>query len=175
MSAAKNKDNPVDLIARAAKTFRRRPSWDEYFMAIARVVATRSTCDRKHVGAVIVREKMILTTGYNGSIRGLSHCDDDGHMMEDGHCVRTVHAEANAIVQAARNGVRLDNADIYVTASPCFGCYKLIANSGLTRIVFGEFYRDSRIFELSEKLGIKLDHLPIEGVAKDAAAAEPSA
>src|SRR6186713_1772731 len=67
-------------------TTRIRASWDEYFMAIARVVATRSTCDRKHVGAVIVREKMILTTGYNGSIRGLSHCDDDGHLMEDGHC-----------------------------------------------------------------------------------------
>ncbi|HEY4158364.1 MAG TPA: dCMP deaminase family protein, partial [Polyangiaceae bacterium] len=105
-----------------------RASWDEYFMAIARVVATRSTCDRKHVGAVIVRDKMILTTGYNGSIRGLPHCDDEGHMMEDGHCVRTVHAEANAIVQAARNGVRLDRADIYVTASPCFGCFKLVAN-----------------------------------------------
>jgi dCMP deaminase len=154
-------------------TQRLRASWDEYFMAIARVVATRSTCDRKHVGAVIVREKMILTTGYNGSIRGLSHCDDDGHMMEDGHCVRTVHAEANAIVQAARNGVRLEGADIYVTASPCFGCYKLIANSGLGRIVFGEFYRDSRIFELSEKLGIKLDHLPIEGVLQGEPGVEP--
>ena len=142
----------------------KRASWDEYFMAIARVVATRSTCDRKHVGAVIVRDKMILTSGYNGSIRGLPHCDDEGHMMEDGHCVRTVHAEANAIVQAARNGIRLDKADIYVTASPCFGCFKLVANSGLSRIVFGEFYRDSRIFELSEALGIKLDHLPIESV-----------
>jgi dCMP deaminase len=143
---------------------RTRASWDEYFMAIARVVATRSTCDRKHVGAVIVRDKMILTSGYNGSIRGLPHCDDEGHLMEDGHCVRTVHAEANAIVQAARNGIRLDRADIYVTASPCFGCFKLVANSGLSRIVFGEFYRDSRIFELSEALGIKLDHLPIESV-----------
>jgi dCMP deaminase len=141
-----------------------RASWDEYFMAIARQVATRSTCDRKHVGAVIVREKMILTTGYNGSIRGLSHCDDEGHMMEDGHCVRTVHAEANAIVQAARNGVRLEGAHIYVTASPCFGCYKLIANAGMKRIVFGEFYRDERIFKLSEQLGIKLDHLPIESL-----------
>ena len=126
------------------------------------------------VGAVIVREKMILTTGYNGSIRGLGHCDDEGHLMEEGHCVRTVHAEANAIVQAARNGVRLDGADIYVTASPCFGCYKLIANSGLTRIVFGESYRDSRIFELSEKLGIKLDHLPIEGVPREAGAEPPA-
>ncbi len=143
-----------------------RASWDEYFMAIAREVATRSTCDRKHVGAVIVREKMILATGYNGSVRGLAHCDDEGHMMEDGHCVRTVHAEANAIVQAARNGVRLEGAGIYVTASPCFGCYKLIANSGLSRIVFGEFYRDERIFTLSEQLGIQLEHLPIEQVPR---------
>jgi len=79
-----------------------RASWDEYFMAIARQVATRSTCDRKHVGAVVVKDRMILTTGYNGSIRGLPHCDDVGHLMEDGHCVRTTHAEANALVQAAR-------------------------------------------------------------------------
>jgi dCMP deaminase len=141
-------------------TERRRASWDEYFMAIAREVATRSTCDRKHVGAVIVREKLILATGYNGSVRGLSHCDDEGHLIEDGHCVRTIHAEANAIVQAARNGVRIDAADIYVTASPCFGCFKLIANCGLKRIVYGEFYRDQRIFTLSEQLGIKLDLLP---------------
>jgi dCMP deaminase len=143
---------------------RRRASWDEYFMAIGRVASTRSTCDRKHVGAVVVRDRMILATGYNGSIRGLAHCDDEGHMMEDGHCVRTVHAEANAIVQAARNGVRLENADIYVTASPCFGCFKLIANAGIRRIVFGEFYRDERIFKLSEMLGIQLEHLPIETV-----------
>jgi len=145
-------------------TERKRASWDEYFMAIAREVATRSTCDRKHVGAVIVREKMILTTGYNGSIRGLSHCDDEGHLMEDGHCVRTVHAEANAIAQAARNGVRVEGADIYVTASPCFGCFKLIANAGLTRIVFGEFYRDQRIYLLSTELGIKLEHLSLDQV-----------
>lgn len=138
----------------------KRASWDEYFMAIASEVATRSTCDRKHVGAVIVRDKMILATGYNGSIRGLPHCDDEGHMMEDGHCVRTVHAEANAIAQAARNGVAVDEAHIYVTASPCFGCFKLVANAGLKRIVFGEFYRDQRIFDLSKLLGITLDHVP---------------
>jgi dCMP deaminase len=142
---------------------RQRASWDEYFMAIGRVVAARSTCDRKHVGAVIVRDRIILATGYNGSIRGLSHCDDEGHMMEDGHCVRTVHAEANSIVQAARTGVRIDGADIYVTASPCFGCFKLIANAGLARIVFGEFYRDERIFTLSKALGITLEHLPVAG------------
>lgn len=138
---------------------RHRASWDEYFMAIARQVATRSTCERKHVGAVIVREKMILATGYNGSVRGLPHCDDEGHLMEDGHCVRTIHAEANAIVQAARNGVRVEGAHIYVTASPCFNCFKLIANAGLGRIVFGEFYRDERIFTLSERLSIQLTHL----------------
>ena len=147
---------------------RRRASWDEYFMAIAREVATRSTCDRKHVGAVIVRDKIILATGYNGSIRGLPHCDDEGHMMEDGHCVRTVHAEANAIAQGARTGARLEGGAIYVTASPCFGCFKLIANAGLSRIVFGEFYRDHRIYEFSAALGIELVHQPL-------AAPEPTA
>lgn len=140
---------------------RKRVGWDVYFMEIAKQVATRSTCSRKHVGAVIVRDKMILATGYNGSIRGLEHCDDVGHMMEDGHCVRTVHAEANAIAQAARSGVRIDGAHIYVTASPCFGCFKLIANSGIQRICFGEFYRDERIFTLSKQIGIELEHIDL--------------
>jgi len=143
-----------------------RASWDEYFMAIARQVATRSTCDRKHVGAVIVRDRMILATGYNGSLRGLPHCDDIGHLMDGGHCVRTVHAEANAIVQAARSGVRLEGGEIYVTASPCFGCFKLIANAGLARVVFGEFYRDERIFEFGRALAVELVHLPPEAGAE---------
>ncbi len=125
-------------------------------MNVAREVATRSTCDRKFVGAVVVRDRSILATGYNGSIRGLPHCDEQGHLMEEGHCVRTVHAEANAIVQAARNGVRIEGASIYVTASPCWGCFRLIGNAGITRIVFGEFYRDNKIFEFSQKLGIEL-------------------
>jgi dCMP deaminase len=150
---------------------RQRADWDDYFMGIAAQVATRSTCDRKHVGAVIVREKMILATGYNGSMRGLEHCDDVGHLMQDGHCVRTVHAEANAIVQAARNGVRSEGSSIYVTASPCFSCFKLIANAGIERIVFGEFYRDERIFTFSEKLGIELTHLPAAGGAWQAGSA----
>ena len=139
----------------------KRASWDEYFMRIAREVSSRATCDRKQVGAVIVRDRCILATGYNGSIRGLPHCDDVGHMMEDGHCVRTLHAEANAIIQAARNGVRIDGADIYVTASPCWGCFKMIANAGIGRIVFGEFYRDERIFEFAQQLGIELSHQAI--------------
>jgi dCMP deaminase len=131
-----------------------RATWDEYFMRIAKEVATRATCDRKHVGAVIVRDKSILATGYNGSIRGLPHCDEEGHLMEDGHCVRTIHAEANAIVQAARNGVRIDEATIYVTASPCWNCFKVIANAGIKKIVYGEFYRDERVFAIADRLGI---------------------
>ena len=127
-------------------------SWDEYFMNVARVVATRATCDRKHVGAVLVRDRTILSTGYNGSIRGLPHCTEAGHMMEDGHCVATVHAEANAIIQAAKNGVAIEGATIYTTASPCWPCFKLIANAGCRRIVFGEFYRDNRIFEYAQRI-----------------------
>jgi dCMP deaminase len=139
----------------------RRASWDEYFMNIARVVASRATCDRKHVGAVLVRDRTILSTGYNGSIRGLPHCSEAGHMMEDGHCVRTVHAEANAIIQAAKNGVAIEGSTVYTTASPCWPCFKLIANSGARRIVFGEFYRDQRIFEHAQALKIELVELQV--------------
>lgn len=135
---------------------RKRSDWDEYFMEIARVVASRATCDCKHVGAVIVRDRTLLSTGYNGSIRGLPHCDEVGHMMENGHCVATIHAETNAILQAAKNGVAIDKADIYITASPCWPCFKMIANAGIRRIVFGEFYRDARIFEYAHKLEIEL-------------------
>ena len=137
-----------------------RVPWDQYFMNIAEVVASRSTCDRKFVGAVIVRDKTILSTGYNGSIRGLPHCSDVGHMMENDHCVATIHAEANAIVQAARNGVMIDGATIYATASPCWSCFKQIANAGIKRICYGEFYRDERTFEVAQKLGIEMVHVP---------------
>src|SRR5512139_955316 len=131
-----------------------RADWHTYFMNIARQVASRSTCDRKHVGAVIVRAKTILSTGYNGSIRGLAHCDEVGHLMEEGHCVRTVHAEANGIAQAARNGVAIEGAEIYITASPCWGCFRLLANSGIQRIYYGEFYRDAKIHDFAEEAGI---------------------
>jgi dCMP deaminase len=141
-----------------------RSSWDQYFMDIAKQVATRATCDRKHVGAVVVRDRTILSTGYNGSIRGMPHCDEVGHMMESGHCVATVHAEANAILQAAKNGVRIEGATLYTTASPCWPCFKLIANSGCVRIVYGEFYRDPRIFEVASQL--KLELVSLEGAAQ---------
>ena len=144
----------AELSQRAeAKT---RVGWDEYFMRIACEVAGRSTCDRKHVGAVIVRDRNILSTGYNGSIAGLPHCDDVGHLLENDHCVATIHAEANAILQAAKNGVRIDGASIYTTASPCWNCFKLIVNAGMRRIWFGEFYRDERIFDTAAQLGVEL-------------------
>lgn len=137
-----------------------RASWDRYFMDIATVVASRSTCDRKHVGAVIVRDKTILSTGYNGSIRGMPHCTESGHMLEGGHCIATIHAEQNAIIHAAKNGVSIDRGAIYITASPCWSCFKSIVNAGITRIVYGEFYRDARIFDVATQLGVELLHLP---------------
>jgi dCMP deaminase len=143
-----------------------RAPWDEYFMNIAQVVSTRSTCPRKYVGAVVVRNRIILSTGYNGSIRGLPHCSDVGHMMENGHCVATIHAEVNAILQAARSGVMIDGGTLYVTASPCWSCFKASANAGILRICYGEFYRDERIFEVAKQANIELVHVP---VAREAA------
>ena len=141
-----------------------RVPWDQYFMNIAQVVASRSTCPRKFVGSVIVRDRTILSTGYNGSIRGMPHCTEAGHMMENDHCVATIHAEANAIIQAARNGVNIDGATNYVTASPCWNCFKQLANAGIVRIVYGEFYRDDRIFEVARQIGIELVHVALPGV-----------
>jgi dCMP deaminase len=135
---------------------RRRVDWNTYFMNIAREAATRSTCDRKHVGAVIVRDRTILSTGYNGSIRGMPHCDEMGHTMENDHCVATIHAEANAIIQAARNGVNINGGEMYTTASPCWNCFKLIANAGIVRIFYAEFYRDERSLQVAAKIGVEL-------------------
>lgn len=118
-----------------------RSNLDQYFMGIARVVATRATCDRLHVGSVIVREKRILATGYNGSIAGTGHCDNDGHLMENGHCVRTVHSEANAIAQAAACGTPIKGSTIYVTHTPCWGCFKLLVNAGIKHIIYDNPYR----------------------------------
>jgi len=143
-----------------------RIDWDTYFMRIAREVAGRSTCDRKNVGAVIVRNRNILSTGYNGSISGMPHCDEVGHMMENGHCVGTIHAEANAVLQAAKNGVMINGASLYVSASPCWSCFKLLANAGIRRICFGEFYRDERIFTVAQRLGIEM--VDLSGAAGEA-------
>ena len=134
----------------------KRLDWDTYFMRIAREVSGRSTCDRKHVGAVVVRDRTILSTGYNGSIAGMPHCDDAGHMIENEHCVATIHAEANAILQAAKNGVMIAGATIYVSASPCWNCFKMLANAGIRRIAYGEFYRDQRVFDVANRIEIEM-------------------
>lgn len=137
-----------------------RPSWDRYFMEIAKTVSTRATCPRLAVGAVIVKDKRILSTGYNGSPPGLAHCTDDGCWIEDGHCVRVIHAEHNAVLQGARHGISLEGADCYCTALSCLGCGKALVSAGITRLVFGSDYRpDHRLYEL----GLSLEHVPMIG------------
>ena len=125
-------------------------------MEIAIQVSKRSTCDRRMVGAVIVRDKTILSTGYNGSIRGLPHCDEVGHLMEAGHCVRTIHAEVNAVAQAAKNGTSIQSGQLYTTSSPCWPCFKIMANSGIQKVYFGDFYRDERMLEYAQQSRIEL-------------------
>ena len=139
----------------------KRLSWDKYFMEIAKMVAKRSTCDRRNVGAVIVKDKNILSTGYNGSPKGLPHCDEAGHEMSDGHCVRTIHAEANALIQAAKHGVAMDEAVMYLTDSPCYDCFKMLVNSGIKEVVYGEYYdsrydSSSKVLKLAKKARIKI-------------------
>lgn len=117
-----------------------RDDWDTYFMRIADLVSSRATCDRKHVGAVVVKNRRILTTGYNGSIPGTPHCDEAGHMMEDGHCVRTIHAEVNAVAQAASMGISVKGATMYCNTLPCWNCFKTVVSAGITEIVWQSDY-----------------------------------
>ena len=133
-----------------------RPSWNEYFMNVAHEVAKRSTCERAQVGAVIVKDKRILTTGYNGSPRGLPHCTEVGCLMDNGHCVRTLHAEQNAIIVAALHGVITEGATIYITHQPCFLCAKMIINAGIVQIVYDKEYPDDRAREFLEQAGVEL-------------------
>ncbi len=133
-----------------------RPSWDEYFLNIAETVSTRSTCPRRAVGAVIVRDRQILSTGYNGAPRGLAHCTDLGCLMRDGHCVRASHAEMNAIAQAAFHGVRVAGATLYATDKPCLICSKLLINSGITKIVYVRDYPDEVSDRMLMDAGIEL-------------------
>jgi dCMP deaminase len=142
-----------------------RPSWDEYFVEIARQVATRSTCLRRQVGAVIVRDKRILCTGYNGPPRGLRHCDETGCLraqlgIPSGQRLdicRALHAEQNAIIQAALHGVSIEGAFIYVTHQPCFTCAKMIINAGIQRIVCASAYPDELAREMLKEAGVTLD------------------
>lgn len=138
----------------------KRPSWDEYFMMMARdVVAQRATCNRRQVGAVLVRNKRILTTGYNGSPPGLPHCTDVGCWIVDGHCIRTIHAEQNCIAQAALHGVSTEGATIYVSAAPCVNCAKLIIAAGVERVVYADKYTDSLGEQVLVEKGVELCQL----------------
>ena len=137
-----------------------RPSWDEYFIGIAEQVSSRSTCSRAQVGCVLVRDNVILATGYNGAAKGLPHCDEVGHDIVNGHCVRTVHAEQNAIIQAARHGTRLEGCIAYCTHFPCWHCTKHLINAGITHIVYKSAYRaDKRVFDACIQLRITLEEI----------------
>ena len=144
-----------------------RPSWDEYFMDIVRDVATRSTCRRRKVGAILVKDKRIIATGYNGGPTGLAHCLEIGCLREQlgipsgqqHELCRGVHAEQNAIIQAARYGVHTDGSVLYCTTQPCVQCTKMLLNAGVTEIVFSEGYPDGLALQLLEESGITVRKL----------------
>lgn len=123
-----------------------RTTWDAYFLDLARLAASRSTCDRRAVGCVLVApDRTVLATGYNGSAPGAPHCHDAGHLMLGPSCVRTIHAEQNAVARAARRGgAALDGATAYVTTFPCLGCLKLLVAAGVRRVVYAEDYHDDQ-------------------------------
>lgn len=144
-----------------------RPSWDQYFLDMIKVVGTRATCDRGKSGCVIVKNKRILTTGYVGAPAGSKHCDEEGHEMhsvihEDGtqtrHCIRTAHAEQNAIANAARFGTALDGGTLYCNMTPCYVCAKMIINSGIMRVVCAkDYHAGARSKEIFEEVGVDFD------------------
>lgn len=132
-----------------------RISWDEYFMAQSHLLSLRSTCSRLSVGATIVKDKRIIAGGYNGSIKGDEHCIDVGCKVIEGHCVRTIHAEINAILQCSKFGVCTEDATIYVTHFPCLNCTKSIIQAGIKEICYANDYRNNEYAqELLEKSGV---------------------
>ena len=134
-----------------------RPSWDDYFMAVVKIVAARGNCDRLFTGAIIVKNKRIIATGYNGAPPGLPTCAEVGHLLEDGHCVRTIHGEHNAILQAARvSGPTAEGATLYTKYSPCIHCAKYIVAAGITRVVIGKMYRSPQAVELLKEAGLEV-------------------
>jgi dCMP deaminase len=143
-----------------------RPSWDEYFMEVTRTVAKRATCDRGKSGCIIVKDKRILCTGYVGSPVGIEHCDEIGHEIvemigEDGkasqHCVRTSHAEQNALAQAAKFGISIDGGTVYCKMEPCYTCAKMLINSGIKRVVAEmRYHAAQRSRDILVKAGVEL-------------------
>lgn len=141
-----------------------RPSWDEYFMTLAHQVATRTTCLRRAVGAVIVKDKRILATGYNGAPSGVRHCAQTGCLREQlgipsgqrHELCRALHAEQNAIIQAARHGVNIDGSSIYITTQPCVLCAKMLINAGVKEVLYAEGYPDDLSMSMLSEAGIDL-------------------
>jgi dCMP deaminase len=148
----------------------KRPSWDQYFLTLTRDVAERSTCNRAKVGAVIVRDRNLLATGYNGAPSGLPHCTDVGCLIYQSktpsgeveeNCYRTIHAEINAIAQAARNGVSIRDADIYVTHTPCVHCLKVLINTGIKRIFYEKEYKLHSVQDLLAATDVVLQKVEV--------------
>ena len=135
-----------------------RKSWDTYFMQITEIVASRSTCDRAFVGCVLVnKDHRIVSTGYNGSVAGNPHCDDVGHTMRDGHCIATIHAEMNALLYCAKEGIPTKDTVCYVTHFPCLNCTKALIQAGIREVVYKNAYRvDDYAVSLFEKNNITL-------------------
>lgn len=146
-----------------------RPSWDNYFIQIAEMVGTRATCDRGRSGCVITKDKRILVTGYVGSPVGIEHCDEVGHEIsrvinDDGteskHCIRTIHAEQNAITQAARNGISINGGTLYCHMTPCYTCAKMIINAGITRVVANlDYHRGQRSIQMFKQANVEFELL----------------
>jgi len=152
--------------AKAGRIRKLRPTKDEYFMLIAKLVSLRATCPRLRVGAVAVKDGYILATGYNGAPRGMDHCIDVGCLIVDGHCHRAVHAEQNVIAMAARKGISLEGATLYVTHFPCDTCFKLVVNAGIKEIVYEEMYPNEAteilLREAQEKGIVKIRQFKLE-------------
>ncbi len=139
-------------------TDHRRPTWDDYFINMAKLAATRATCPRRRVGAVLVRDNRLIATGYNGAVRGTPHCDDVGCLMVNGHCVRTVHSELNTLLQCALNGVSSAGSTMYCTDFPCVNCAKALVQGGITRLIFLVDYPDVNSAAVLQAGGVALYH-----------------
>ncbi len=139
----------------------RRPSWDEYFLKVAMLVSERATCPRMHCGCVLVKDKQILSTGYNGSIPGDDHCEDVGCMIVDNHCVRTIHAEMNALLQCSSHGISTQGATAYVTNMPCTNCAKALITAGIKEVVIFSDYHDTLAEEFFKRAHVELKRLPM--------------
>lgn len=142
----------------------KRPSWDEYFLKVAMLVSERATCPRMHCGCVLVKDRQILATGYNGSIPGDDHCEDVGCMIVENHCIRTIHAEMNAILQCSVHGVSTAGSTAYVTNMPCTNCAKALIAASITEVVIFSDYHDTKAEEFFEIAKVPLRRITMPGI-----------